>query len=476
MRKTKIICTIGPSCDSENMIAKLLDEGMNIARINFSHGNLKEHEKTIAKIKKVREAKCVPIPIMLDTKGPECRIGKLKNDSVNVVKGQDFTFTEDEIIGDENSVSVSYRGFTDNLRIGDKILVNNGLVVFKILEIDKKSVRCEVVTGGELKNHKSMSFPGRVFPGEYLSDDDKKDIIFGIEHDVDFIAASFVSSEYDAKALRKFLDENGGNSIDIIAKIENSEGVKNIKKICKVVDGIMIARGDLGVEIDYAEVPSVQKSLLKISRKLRKSVIVATEMLESMIVNQRPTRAEASDVANAVFDEATAVMLSGETASGRYPDLAVRSMSKIITETEDRIDYGDRFNKAGYSVNNDLEAICKCVCEMAIDTKASAIIINSISGKTAKTISKFRSPVLVAGIAADDKVYRKLAMCWGVIPILKSSDEEFYDSFFNGSNESIDDIAVEKLGLTEGDKLIITGGHLERGRGKTNMIMLETIK
>ena len=476
MRKTKIICTIGPACDSEQMISKLLDEGMNVARINFSHGTLDEHEKTIAKIKKVREAKGMPLPIMLDTKGPECRIGKFKNDSINVEDGQDFIFTEDEIIGDEKSVSVTYRGFTDNLRKGDRILVNNGLVVFEIKEVMKKSVRCVVLTGGELKNHKSMSFPGRVFSGEYLSEADKRDIIFGIEKDVDFIAASFVSNESDAISLRKFLNDNGGGSIDIIAKIENSEGVKNIHKICKTVDGIMIARGDLGVEIDYAEVPSVQKNLIKICRKIGKRVIVATEMLESMILNPRPTRAEASDVANAVFDEATAVMLSGETASGKYPDLSVRAMSEIITKTENRIDYAERFNNANYIVKSNLDAITKSVCEMAIDTRSSAIIINSISGKTAKNITKFRSPVRVAGIAKDEKVYRKLAMCWGVIPIMKSSDGEFYDAFFKGSKESVDGLVIEKLGLKPNDTIIITGGNLERGRGTTNMIMLETIR
>lgn len=476
MRKTKIICTIGPASDSYEMISKLCDEGMNVARINFSHGNHSEHKITMDKIKEVRDKKNLPIPIMLDTKGPECRIGKLKNGSIILKKGQIYTFTEDEIIGDEEKVSVSYKGFTDNLKAGDKILVNNGLVVFLIKEIKNKSAICEVITGGEIKNHKSMSFPGKLFSGEYLGEEDKKDILFGISEGVDFIAASFISNADDVKSLRKFLDENGGKSIDIIAKIENSEGVKNIKKICEVADGIMIARGDLGVEIDYSKVPSVQKKILKICRRLGKRVIVATEMLESMITNIRPTRAEASDVANAIFDEATAVMLSGETAAGKYPELSVRAMSEIILETEKMMNYSEIFNRTKYNINNNLDAISKSACEMAIDTKSSAIIINSISGNTARIISKFRNPVQVVGIAKDEKVYRKLAMCWGVLPIMKSSDEEFYDTFFKENIEPVDKIAIDRLGLRTGDRIVITGGYIEHGIGKTNMIMLETIK
>lgn len=476
MRKTKIICTIGPASDTIEMMGKLCKEGMDVARLNFSHGSIEGHKKTIETIRAVRDKYGVPLPIMLDTKGPECRIGKIKGGSTVLSAGDEYVFTEEELIGDEHRVSVTYKGFADNLEQGDKVLANNGLVVFKILEKLDKAVKCQVITGGELKDHKSMSFPGRLFSGDYLSEADKRDLLFGIEQDVDFVAASFMSTKEDAIALRRFLDDNGGESIDIIAKIENSAGVRNIKDICEVVNGVMIARGDLGVEIDYAEVPSVQKTLLKVCRKLGKRVIVATEMLESMITNIRPTRAEASDVANAVFDEATAVMLSGESAAGKYPDEAVRAMSDIIKQTEKRIDYSDRFGKFSYKVKNNLDAIAKCVVEMAIDTHSKAIVINSISGNTARIISRFRPPVQIAGVAADIKVYRKLAMCWGVIPIMKSSDEAFYDAFFNESKKSADVEAIELLGLKSGDSIVITGGHIEHGRGKTNMIMLETIK
>lgn len=476
MRKTKIICTIGPASDTIEMIWNLCKEGMDVARLNFSHGNIDTHKNTIEKIREVRDRYGVPLPIMLDTKGPESRIGEIRDGSVTIYSGDEYEFTEEEIIGDEHRAQVTYKGFSDNLEPGDKILVNNGLVTFKIIEKLDRAVRCQVVTGGEIKSHKSMSFPGRLFSGEYLSEADKRDLLFGIEQDIDFVAASFMSTKEDAIALRTFLDDNGGEHIDIIAKIENSTGVKNIKEICEVVNGIMIARGDLGVEIDFAEVPSVQKNLLKICRRLGKRVIVATEMLESMITNIRPTRAEASDVANAVFDEATAVMLSGESAAGKYPAESVRAMADIINHTEKRIDYADRFGKCSYKVKNNLDAISNCVVEMVIDTHSKAIVINSISGNTARVISRFRPPVQIAGVAADKKVYRKLAMCWGVIPIMKSSDEAFYDAFFNESKKSADVEAIELLGLKSGDSIVITGGHLEHGRGKTNMIMLETIK
>ena len=329
MRKTKIICTIGPASENEKTLTEMCKAGMNVARLNFSHGSHEEHEKKIALVKTVREKLDLPIAIMLDTKGPEYRIGTFADGKVEVNTGDRFTFTTDDIDGDATRVSVNYKDLIRNLSVGDRILVNNGLVIFEVKELDGNDAICEVVIGGTLSNRKSMSFPNKVMPGPFLSEQDKADLLFGISHDVDFVAASFVSTKDDVVELREFLDANGGKNIDIIAKIENRSGVDNVEQICEVCDGIMIARGDLGVEIPFVEVPAIQKLLIKKCRMLGKRVITATEMLESMIYNPRPTRAEISDVANAVYDGSSAVMLSGESAAGKYPVEAVRNMAKI---------------------------------------------------------------------------------------------------------------------------------------------------
>ena len=316
MRKTKIICTIGPASDSEEVLTKMCRAGMNVARLNFSHGTHEEHKEKIDLIKRVREKLDLPIAIMLDTKGPEYRIKTFKNERITLKDGDKFTLTTEDVEGDETIVSVTYEHLIDELSVGDRVLVNNGLVILEVESVENKRAECRVIAGGELSNRKSMHFPNKVLNQDYLSEQDKSDLLFGIANDVDFVAASFVSRKSDIAAMREFLNSNGGEDIDIIAKIENRAGVDNIDDICEIADGIMVARGDLGVEIPFVEVPSVQKYLIEKCRLLGKRVITATEMLESMINNPRPTRAEISDVANAVYDGSSAVMLSGETAAG----------------------------------------------------------------------------------------------------------------------------------------------------------------
>ena len=334
MRKTKIICTIGPASESEDTLREMCLAGMNVARLNFSHGTHQEHQVKIETIKKVRDQLELPIAIMLDTKGPEYRIKTFEEHKIQLNDGDTFIFTSDDCVGDQERVSVSYKDLAKEISIGDTILVNNGLLSFKVKEINGNDVICEVITGGEMSDRKSMNFPNHVLKGDYLSEQDKDDILFGIQNGVDFIAASFVSNKKDVEDLRNFLNENGGSDIDIIAKIENSSGVDHIDEICDIADGIMVARGDLGVEIPFIEVPSIQKYLIRKCRLLGKRVITATEMLESMIEKPRPTRAEISDVANAVYDGSSAVMLSGETASGKYPVAAVKNMAEIADSSE----------------------------------------------------------------------------------------------------------------------------------------------
>ena len=319
MRKTKIICTIGPATQDEDTLKGLCKAGMNVARLNFSHNTHEDHQKRIDSIKRVREELDMPIAIMLDTKGPEYRIKTFESDKVVLEEGQKFTFTTDEVVGNEQIVSVSYAELVHELVPGDTVLLNNGLLIFRVEEIEGKNIHCRVVCGGELSNRKSMSFPGKVMKQKYLSDQDKADIAFGVQNGVDFIACSFVSCKQDLIDVRTYLAEIGGEGVDLIAKIENQSGYDHIEEICEVYDGIMVARGDMGVEVPFEQLPAMQKTLITKCRMLGKHVITATEMLESMIYNPRPTRAEISDVANAVYDGTSAIMLSGETAMGKYP-------------------------------------------------------------------------------------------------------------------------------------------------------------
>ncbi len=471
MRKTKIICTIGPASDTEEILTKMCLEGMNVARLNFSHGTHEDHKEKIDLIKQVREKLDMPIAIMLDTKGPEYRIKTFKNKKVELKDGDTFIFTTDECEGDETRVSVTYKNLAHELAPGDRILLNNGLVVFEVERIEDESVVTRVVTGGELSDRKSMSFPGKVLKQTYLSEQDKSDLLFGIQQDVDFVAASFVSCREDIKDVRDFLNENGGSSIDIIAKIENRAGVDNIEEICTIADGIMVARGDLGVEIPFVEVPAVQKYLISKCRLLGKRVITATEMLESMIHNSRPTRAEISDVANAVYDGSSAIMLSGETAAGKYPVLAVRNMAEIAEFTERGIDYKHWFLSTEFRIRNNIDAVSHATCAMAVDVGAKCIVVSSMSGQTARMVSRFRCPVDIIGMTINEKAWRKLNMSWGVMPLLS---EEFTSTevlFYKALGE-----AKRLKKLKRGDNVVLTGGQINGKPGNTNIIKLETVK
>ena len=470
MRKTKIICTIGPACENEETLIQMCHAGMNVARLNFSHGTHEDHKKKIELVKKVREKLDLPIPIMLDTKGPEYRIKTFRNSSVEISEGAEFTFTTREVEGDETCVSVNYSGLIHDLSVGDRILVNNGLVVFAVKELTDTDAICTTLVGGTLSNRKSMSFPNNVMSGPFLSEQDKADLLFGIANDVDFVAASFVSTKADAVSLRQFLNDNGGTNIDIIAKIENQAGVDNIEEICEACEGIMIARGDLGVEIPFVKVPSVQKLLISKCRMLGKRVITATEMLESMIQNPRPTRAEISDVANAVYDGTSAVMLSGESAAGKYPVAAVRNMAQICEYTEQHIGYKERFINAEFRIKNILDAISHATCAMSIDVNAKAIVVSSVTGTTARMVSRFRSPVDIVGMTTDKKVWRKLALSWGVTPVLSEKFTSVDVMFYKAK-----ECAKTALNLEKGDNIVLTAGPINGQSGNTNTIKVEQI-
>ena len=470
MRKTKIICTIGPACSTEKVMTDLCLSGMNVARLNFSHGTHEQHLEMINLIKRVREKLNVPIAIMLDTKGPEYRIKTFKDNKVALNDGDLFTFTTRDVDGDNTIVSVTYKGMINDLSIGDKITVNNGLVIFQVTELTDTDAICKVLVGGELSNSKSMSFPNKVLNQTYLSEQDKSDLLFGIENDIDFVACSFVSRRQDLVDVKEFLRANGGEHLDIIAKIENRSGVDNIEEICKECDGIMVARGDLGVEIPFEEVPSTQKYLITKCRMLGKRIITATEMLESMIHNPRPTRAEISDVANAVYDGTSAIMLSGETAVGKYPALTVRTMSKIAEKTESCIDYSKNFSTSGFTIKNSVDAISHSTACMAIDIKAKGIVVCSISGSTARMVSRFRAPIDIIGMTTNEKTWRKLALSWGVTPVITETVNSI-DVLFYMATKAAKDV----FNLKKGDQLVITGGIINGESGNTNLIKLEII-
>ena len=470
MRKTKIVCTIGPASSEEAVFTRMCLAGLNVARLNFSHGTHSEHQQKIDMIKDVREKLGMPIAIMLDTKGPEYRIKTFKNGKINLKDGDTFTFTTNDVEGDEEKVSVNYDGLVNDLEVGDRILVNNGLVIFEVIKISGADINCSVIAGGELSNRKSMSFPGKVLKQIYLSEQDKADILFGIKNDVDYIAASFVSTRQDIIDIKNFLKENGGEKISIIAKIENRSGIDNIDEICQECDGIMIGRGDLGVEVPFAELPALQKYIITKCRMLGKRVITATEMLESMIYNPRPTRAEISDVANAVYDETSAVMLSGESAAGKYPVETVRTMAEIIEETEKHIHYDKRFRTHDFKIKNQADAISHATCQMAIDIGAKAIVASSLTGSTVRMISRFRSSIDIVGMTTDKKAWYKLALSWGVTPVLSeefnSTDVLFYHALL---------AAKEHLKLEKGNSIVMTAGTVNGKAGNTNIIKVENI-
>lgn len=468
MRKTKIICTIGPASQSEEVLTRMCLAGMNVARLNFSHGDHAEQLAKLNTVKKVREALNLPIAIMLDTKGPEFRIKTFEDGKITLADGDPFTFTTRDIKGNQQEVSVSYAGLVHDLAAGDTILLNNGLLSFRVDEIKGKDIHCTTLIGGVLSDRKSMSFPGKMLSQPYLSEQDKKDILFGIANEVDYIACSFVSCAKDLEAVHEFLHANGGDDIALIAKIENQPGVDNIEEICSKCEGIMIGRGDMGVEIPFEELPAIQKQLITKCRLLGKRVITATEMLESMIYNPRPTRAEISDVANAVYDGTSAIMLSGESAMGKYPVEAVATMAKIAERTEQSIDFKSRFHSNEFEIHNIIDAISHATCGMAIDINAKAIVACSLSGGTVRLISRFRPPMDILGLTTNKKTWRKLALSWGVTPMmceeLPSTEVLFYTA---------KKLAKSALGLDTGDRIVITGGVTNGTSGNTNLIKVE---
>ena len=469
-RKTKIVCTIGPACNNEETLTELCLAGMNVARLNFSHGTHEDHLKNIRLIKKVREKLGLPIAIMLDTKGPEYRIGTFAEGKIMLEDGDPFTFTAEDVVGDKSRVTVNYTNLPMEMEKGDRLLLTPGLIIFEVESVEKKEIHSRVVVGGELSNRKSMSFPGKVLKQPYLSDVDRDDLKFGVENGVDYIACSFVSVRQDLLDIKAYLKEIGGESVDLIAKIENRSGVENIKDICRECEGIMIGRGDMGVEIPFEELPSIQKYLITTCRLLGKRVITATEMLESMIHNPRPTRAEISDVANAVYDGTSAIMLSGETAAGKYPVLTVKTMARIALQTEKDINYKKMFRDSEFIIRNTVDAISHATCGMAIDIDAKVIVACSISGMTARMVSRFRCPIDILGLTTDEKTWYKLALSWGVTPVMSekfnSPDVLFY---------AAQKMAKQSMDLKSGDRIVITGGMTNGSSGNTNIIKVETV-
>ena len=473
MKKTKIVCTIGPASESEEVLKQLMLNGLNVARLNFSHGTHEEHKKRIDTIKKLREELDLPIAIMLDTKGPEIRIKTFKNGEVTLQTGDIFTLTTRDVEGDETIVGVTYEGLPKDVSKGTRILIDDGLVELEVIEIvNGTDIRCTVLNGGTIKDRKGVNVPNVPINLPAVTEKDIEDIKFGIENDVDFIAASFIRKAEDVLQIRKILEDNGGEDIEIISKIENQQGVDNIDEIIEASDGIMVARGDLGVEIEAEKIPILQKQIIKKCNLAGKPVITATQMLDSMMRNPRPTRAEVTDVANAILDGTDAVMLSGETASGKYPIESVKTMYNIALNTESSSQYLETL-QSKRTLDNHISttnAISRATCTTAEDLKASAIITATSSGYTSKAVSKFRpqSPIIAA--TTSEKVMRKLALVWGVYPVLSKKSENT-DEVIDMSIHS----AMMKGYVKEGDLIVITAGIPVGVSGTTNLIKVHTI-
>lgn len=471
MRKTKIICTLGPAVDSEEMIHALIRNGMNAARFNFSHGSHPEHLERLNRLKTVRDSMGCPVATILDTKGPEIRIKGFESKSVELNAGDTFILTTEDIIGSAHKVSVTYPKLAEELEVGQEILIDDGLVAIRVEQIKGQEIACTVENGGTLSANKSINIPGAHIQLPALTEKDISDIRFGIENDFDYIAASFVRRAADVEAVRDVLNEYGGETIKIIAKIENQEGIDNIDDILAAADGVMVARGDLGVEIPAAKVPFLQKQIIRKGLQAGKPVITATQMLDSMIRNPRPTRAEVSDVANAVYDGTSCVMLSGETAGGKYPLEALSAMVEIVSEAEGSIDYWKRFQKQlVVTTANINDAITHTCCLTARDLNASAILAATNSGRTARMICRFRPACPVAALTMHEKVRRQMAICWGVVPFL-TGEVNSTDRIFSLTSE----VAL-KEGLVQcGDTVVITAGVPLGRSGSTNLIKAQII-
>ena len=465
MRKTKIICTIGPSSESEEKLRELMLAGMNVARFNFSHGTHEEHKKKFDRVIKVSNELGLPVATLLDTKGPEIRLKDIEGGKTELVSGQKFILTTEEILGTNEKVSISYKNLVNDISVGTTILIDDGLIEMVVDAIEDTDILCTVINGGPISNHKGVNVPGAELSMPYISDVDRSDIMFGCDMGFDFIAASFVRCREDILEVRKILDEHGSH-MKIIAKIESMQGIRNLEDILTVSDGIMVARGDLGVEIPMEEVPVVQKQMIKMAEAQGKHVITATQMLESMIKNPRPTRAETTDIANAIYDGTTAIMLSGETAAGAYPVEAVKTMAKIAERSEQDIDYNSRMKKREHIDNFDVTtAISNATCTTAMDLKAAAIITVTISGFTAGMISRYKPNCPILACSVSPRICRQLNLSWGVTPIWIARESTTDDLF---------DVAVraaEEAGyIQKGDKVVLTAGVPLGVSGKTNML------
>lgn len=471
MRKTKIICTLGPATDDINVLESMIDEGMNVARFNFSHSNYDEHLKRLEMLRTARKKKGKYVAALLDTKGPEIRVCKFIEGSIMLEAGAEFTLTTRELEGDSSIVSVTYKDFPNDVSIGTRVLIDDGLIELVVLEKNETDVKCKVVNPGPVSDNKGVNLPGSVVSMPYMSEKDIADINFAIDNDFDYIAASFARTAGDILKIKRILEERNCSTIAIIAKIENKQGVENIDEILQVSDGVMIARGDMGVEIPYEDVPIIQKMIIKKALKAGKVNITATQMLDSMIKNPRPTRAETADVANAVFDGTGGIMLSGETAVGKYPVEAVKTMARVAVRAEEAINYKKRFfNEDRKSNPNVTDAISHATCTTAHDLNARAILTVTKSGATARNISKYRPDCYIIACATTENLCRRLNLAWGVLPILIDDQFDTFELFDKCVDEAV------TLGLLEkGDTTVITAGLPLGIPGTTNMIKVQLV-
>lgn len=472
MLKTKIVCTLGPASDSTEMIEKMVRAGMNVARLNFSHGTHEAHAEVIERIKEVRERLGVPLAILLDTKGPEIRLGTFRDGSAVIETDSIFTLETTECEGDSTHAYITYTALPKQVEPGVRILLDDGAIELHVQETTDTAVLCKVIAGGVIKNGKGVNVPNVHLEMQHLSPKDKSDLLFGIEQDIDFIAASFVRTKEDIIGMRKFVDYNGGHNIKIISKIENIEGIENFDEILKYSDGIMIARGDMGVEVDFERLPGIQKRFIKKCYQAGKMVITATQMLESMIEHPTPTRAEISDVANAVFDGTSAVMLSGETAIGKFPLRAVSAMAKIAEQAEHDAFISDVFGSISYDIDyNDITgALCDAACTTASDIKAKAIVTLTTTGKSARRMSKFRPSQPIVAATPRIKTFNQLSLSWGVYPVL-ALEQHTSDQLFQHAI----DCAKELDLVTPGDLVVIAAGVPVATPGNTNTLKVEVV-
>ena len=471
MRKTKIVCTLGPSTDDPQVMRELMLAGMNVARFNFSHGTHEDHLDRLKLVKRMRAELGLPIATMLDTKGPEVRIGLFENGSITLKEGDKFTLTTDEIIGNQERCTVKYADFPKDVNVGTRVLFSDGTIEMIVDEIDGNEVHLTVQNNGKLSNNKSINLPEVKLSLPFVSDKDREDIIFGIENDFDFIALSFTRCKEDVLEVRKILDQYNCHSMRIIAKLENAEGVEKIDEILEVVDAVMVARGDMGVEIDFTEIPKIQKDLIRKCYNSGKPAITATQMLESMTQNPRPTRAEVTDIANSIYDGTSAIMLSGETAAGKYPVEAVKTMAAIAEKTENTIDYNEELRNRNYDHNLSItESISHAACSVAMDIDAKAIVTVTKTGGTARNVSKYRPSLPIIGCTDTEKSYRQLALSWGVYPLLMSSVQNTDELI----EVSIATAQREKL-LNNGDLVVVTAGVPVGVSGSTNILKAQVV-